>query len=246
MAGRDKLAATLRQQGRVDAAKQVKALRRPTVAAAVLNQLSGSAALAELDDFGRRFRAAQEKLDSAQMRRLGGERSAVAQRVLAAARGSGEDLSSAVQDQIVATVTAAVADPDAAAAVRSGRLTKALSYSGFGEVDLSDAVATWSARPPAARDGTADGQPTTDELFADQPPADRPPAGRRAAEKKLATAQDRRTQAATRLYSSQDRLATAERALAAARQQVTDAERALTDAERALADAAAEVAGLRP
>ena len=40
-----------------------------------------------------------------------------------------------------ATAVAALADEGAGTAVSSGQLTRALSYSGFGEVDLSEAVA---------------------------------------------------------------------------------------------------------
>jgi hypothetical protein len=47
-----------------------------------------------------------------------------------------------VRDQVTSTLTAAVADPSAEAAVTSGRLVSPLSYAGFGEVDISDAVAT--------------------------------------------------------------------------------------------------------
>ena len=47
-----------------------------------------------------------------------------------------------VRDQVTSTLTAAVADPTAEAAVTSGRLVSPLSYAGFGEVDLTDAVAT--------------------------------------------------------------------------------------------------------
>jgi hypothetical protein len=47
-----------------------------------------------------------------------------------------------VRDQVTSTLTAAVADPTAEAAVTSGRLVSPLSYAGFGEVDISDAVAT--------------------------------------------------------------------------------------------------------
>ena len=52
-----------------------------------------------------------------------------------------ERLSAAAQQDVRATAIAALADERASAAVTSGQLTRALSYSGFGEVDLAEAVA---------------------------------------------------------------------------------------------------------
>jgi hypothetical protein len=61
----------------------------------------------------------------------------VATRIASAA---GKTAGATVLEQLRQTLEAALADPAAENAVRSGRLVLALSYSGFGEVDLTDAV----------------------------------------------------------------------------------------------------------
>lgn len=227
VAARDELIARLRTDGDKAAVAEVRKLRRPTAAAGILNRLAGGTALAELARLGERSRTAQSKLDAAALRRLGGERNALTQRVLDAAQdGAGEPLSAAIREQIVATVTAAIADPGAADAVASGRLTKALSYSGFGEVDLTDAVAAWSSkrteRPAAAAKHSA-------EPAAKSPAVDRDD---RARQKALAVAEERRDQASALLGQARDQLDRANQKVA--------------DAQRALAAAEAEVARLRP
>ena len=62
----------------------------------------------------------------------------------ATAQAAGEDgaaLSAAASRDAADTFVAALASPDATAAVVSGRLTRTLSYAGFGDVDLSEATA---------------------------------------------------------------------------------------------------------
>lgn len=227
VAARDELAARLRTDGDRAAVAEVKALRRPTAAAGILNRLAGGTALAELAEFGEQSRVAQRNLDATQLRRLGAERTTLTQRILDAAQEmAGEPLSATLREQIVATVTAAIADPAAADAVASGRLTKALSYSGFGEVDLTDAVAAWSSKQKERSSASAKRS---------APPAGKKPAvdrDDRQRRKALAVAEQRRDQAAARLTSARDRL---EQATA----QVATAEHTLAEAE-------AEVARLRP
>ncbi len=46
-----------------------------------------------------------------------------------------------MRDEVAATLEAGLSDPASADAVRSGRLVRALSYAGFGGVDLDGAVA---------------------------------------------------------------------------------------------------------
>lgn len=138
---RDALVKTLRDTGQADPADEVRALRRPTAAAAALNQVADDPVVAQLCELGEQLRDAQQRVDAAAIRDLSSERTAVLTRLLEALGHP----SGTLREQVMATATAALADPAAAAALRSGRLTKALSYSGFGEVDLSDAVARWSA-----------------------------------------------------------------------------------------------------
>lgn len=206
---RDALAKRLRDAGRSDAAGEVKALRRPTVAAAALNQLADDPAVAQLCELGERLRDAQRRVDAAAMRDLSGERTAAINRLLEALGQPSGNL----REQVVATATAALADPAAAEALRSGRLTKALSYSGFGEVDLSDAVARWSATV------TADVTPAT------QSEPDRPAAARlRRLRRAVSAAEDDLQTAADQLSVARQRHAAAQEALDQARERLDAAE----------------------
>lgn len=206
---RDALVKRLRTAGDEDAANEVKALRKPTAAAAALNQLADDPVIQQLCDLGERLRDAQQRVDAPAMRDLSGERSARINRLL---DRLGQPTGS-LREQIVATATAALADPAAGVALQSGRLTKALSYSGFGEVDLSDAVARWSAAAPPAR--------------TDKKPA--PKADRRAAvelaelQRAVTTAEEDLQTAADKLAAAQQRHATAEAALDTARGRLRDA-----------------------
>ncbi|MFC6715540.1 hypothetical protein [Branchiibius cervicis] len=206
---RDALAKRLRDAGRSDAAGEVKALRRPTVAAAALNQLADDPAVAQLCELGERLRDAQRRVDAAAMRDLSGERTAAINRLLEALGQPSGNL----REQVVATATAALADPAAAEALRSGRLTKALSYSGFGEVDLSDAVARWSATV------TADVTPAT------QSEPDRPAAARlRRLRRAVSAAEDDLQTAVDQLSVARQRHAAAQEALDQARERLDAAE----------------------
>lgn len=130
------------------AAAEIKALRKPTVTAWLLNQLAREQTdvVATVDDLGRRMRAAQAAADMTALRELRPERDAVLRDCVAAVRDVAEEhgrsLSQAGADEVSATVIAALADVESQAALASGMLVKTLSYSGFGEVDIDDAVAT--------------------------------------------------------------------------------------------------------
>ncbi len=128
-------------------AASIKALRKPSAAAWLINLLARSG-LDDLGDVAQRMRDAQANLDAQTMKDVGHERSRVVTELVdrAVALAKDEDPSfrdsDAVRDQVTATLVAAVADPGAEAAVTSGRLVSPLSDAGVGEVDLTDAVAT--------------------------------------------------------------------------------------------------------
>lgn len=127
-------------------AAQIGGLRRPTVAAWYVNQLarSSSTELDALLELGARMRAAQSELDMATVASLLPERRdrerAALKRLEQLLVDAGVTPSPAALAEVGGTLTAAVADPAADAAVRSGCLARSLVYAGFGEVDLSDAV----------------------------------------------------------------------------------------------------------
>ena len=149
IAARDARAKEVRSSGDEALYRQIKKLRRPSVAAWLINVLARSDdGFEEFSDLSRRLRDAQTHLDAPTMKELGQERTRVVaelvERAVALAKDADPEYrdTATVRDQVTSTLTAAVADPTAEAAVTSGRLVSPLSYAGFGEVDISDAVAT--------------------------------------------------------------------------------------------------------
>jgi hypothetical protein len=144
VAARDELARRLRREGEAEAAKRVKALRRPPLSAWAVNQLARGpeGGLGELLAAGERLRAAHQAAlageGAAELRAAAkAEREAVAALVLAALellREAGHPTTEATRDRVAATLHAAAASPEAAELVGGGRLTADLDPSGFGSV----------------------------------------------------------------------------------------------------------------
>jgi hypothetical protein len=134
----------------------VRALPKPSVAAWAVNMLAlhRPDVLAELADLGGRMREAQSVLDAGALRELGRERrtllAAAVESARSVAKDKGRGISDAVAGDVEETLRALTADEGAAAAVRSGRLLRALSADGMNTVDLDGVVAVPSALPPAA------------------------------------------------------------------------------------------------
>ena len=121
-----------------DTRKAVKALRKPTAAAHAVNALVRNRTddIDALLALGEDMRAAMGG-DPDEVRRLTAERRNLIGDLV------DPDLPTATQQDVTATLEAATADPQLAAAVRSGRLVKPLRYAGFGAMpDLDDAIAT--------------------------------------------------------------------------------------------------------
>ena len=144
VAARDDLARRLRREGEAEAAKQVKALRRPPLSAWAVNQLARGQGdgLGPLLAAGERLRAAHQAAlageGAAELRAAAkAERDAVAGLVRSAMEllgAAGHPTTDATRDRVAATLHAAAASPEAAAQVGSGRLTADLDPSGFGAV----------------------------------------------------------------------------------------------------------------
>ena len=142
VAARDELARRLRRQGDPEAARRVKALRRPPLSAWAVNQLARGKApsLDRLLAAGERLRAAQQAAlaggEAAELRSAArAEREAVTGLVAAALdrlREAGHPATDATRGRVAATLHAAAASPEAADLVRHGRLTADLDPSGFG------------------------------------------------------------------------------------------------------------------
>jgi hypothetical protein len=151
VATRTRLVQDARAGGDASLAKEVGRLRRPTVAAWAVNRTvrERPVEVERLRDVGHRLRAAQAQLDAARLRDLRSAREELLAGFVAGAaevaEAAGRPLAPAALEEVRSTVIAALASEQAAEAVVSGHLTRALSYSGFGEVDLSEAVARTSS-----------------------------------------------------------------------------------------------------
>ncbi len=268
---RTSLARAARAQGDRASAAAITALRRPTLAAWALNRaVQEDPGLAdEVIALGDRLRSAHLRLVAEELKSLRPQRDSLVSRVVEsaerAAAASGQVFSPAVRGQVYDTVVAALADADATRAVCSGALTRGLSYSGFGEIDLADAVAHTSTGVPLAliRGGRPDpGHARQEASAADPVPAAVPApvtapdpddrALRRAAAQTNLTAARTALDEATRAVetaraaseAARERVAAARAELAAAEQQdeecliaVGDAVRARTTAKQTVADA---------
>lgn len=142
-----------------DLATSIKALKRPTASAWLVNQLARrrSDRLDELLELGDELRAAQDALSGDDLRRLNHERYRLVHAVAEDARELGTKVTDQVARELEGTLDAALADPDAGEAIRTGRLVRALTSAGFESVDLTGAVAVPDARPaPRPKKKTAE------------------------------------------------------------------------------------------
>ncbi|MDT0210886.1 hypothetical protein [Curtobacterium sp. BRD11] len=134
-------------------ATRIGGLRKPAPAAWVVDLLAHEGALDEAVDLGPAIRQAQADAHPDEIRRLRRQRSdvvaALAQAGADLASDAGHPLTSAVLDQVRATIEAAMADGHAGAAVRSGLLVRPLESAGFDDVDLDGALADPDAVPDA-------------------------------------------------------------------------------------------------
>ena len=128
-------------------AAEIKALRKPSATAWVVNQLvrHRSDEVQSLLDLGAQMRDAQEDLDRDTLRRLTDQRRKVVQALAKRAGTLAEDLGHRANSQTITeveqTLQAAMTDPAAADAVRTGRLLRGLEVTGFEPVELAGAVA---------------------------------------------------------------------------------------------------------
>jgi DNA repair exonuclease SbcCD ATPase subunit len=148
---RNEWAKRTKAEGDRELAKQVGELRRPSVAAWVVNMLMRhrSEQMGQVLDLGASLRQAQADLDGEALRDLTRQRrqltTAVTHQGRLLAGELGQKVTEAVADQVQATLHAAMVDEHAASAVRSGMLVTALEATGVGQADVTDAVAVPAA-----------------------------------------------------------------------------------------------------
>jgi len=192
----------------------VKKLKKPSLAAWVVNQLvrHETEQVEQVLAMGEALRAAQAGLKGDELRALTRQRrqltAAVTTRARSVASGLGVKVTQAVADQVEATLTAAMVDEDCARAVRSGLLVAALSSTGLGEADVAGALATPEALGFAASPRSAEAEAPPDLHVVPDPEAD----------------QKARVQAEQELEKAEGQLAEASAALDAASREVSDLE----------------------
>lgn len=252
IAARDERAAQARAAGDKDLAKRIKALRKPTLAAWLVNRLAREEPdeVARLGKLGDELRQAHSELAGAALRTLSRRRHELVQSLTDRAERLAESaVSESVSREVYDTLDAALTDPDSADAVAEGRITTALQP---GDVFSGDWLATGPAAPRAkpatakpkrkapARDGTSareDGARADDER-------QRKAAARREAEnerrrrrEELKRARDEAVRARSERDEARRELRAAERDEAKARKRTEAARQALDSAESRVADA---------
>jgi hypothetical protein len=223
-----------KKAGDAATAKRLAALRKPTVAAWVVNLLAlrRPDLIDELVELSTALREAQRTLQGDQLRELTTQRRQVVSALVASARKLAieEDPGMAGAKlplgEVEATLTAALAEPEIADQVRTGRLVRAATYAGFGEVPR-----------PRLRLVTDDevSEEVDDEDEDASPQPDR---------REQAAAERRRRELAQRQRELNRELTTAQAAEARADAQLERAEAAERDAGHLVEDLDAELAEL--
>jgi hypothetical protein len=154
---RDALAKRLREDGDREAAQEVKRLRKPSLAAWLVNQLSlrRGKDVEKLLEAGERLRAAEDALlsgsgEADELRAAAAAERDAVEELVAAAREIADDddrkLNQATLDRVAETLQAAGADEDVAALVRDGRLAKETRRASIGTGALPSGASSRRSR----------------------------------------------------------------------------------------------------
>ncbi|MDT5040682.1 MAG: hypothetical protein QOE51_1667 [Actinoplanes sp.] len=236
VAARAAAIAAARTSGDKDAARRYAALRKPTVAAWLVNLLAlrRPELIEDLVELSTALREAQRGLQGDQLRELSQQRRQVVAALVTAARelaveeDPGLSAGKLPLGEVESTLTAALAEPEIAEQVRSGRLVRAATYTGFGEVPR-----------PRLRLVTADDDEEVDveEADADKEEVEEHPRESAAAERRRREHQERERELRRELKTAQSAEKRADEQL----ERTEDAER---DAGHAVEDIDAELAEL--
>jgi DNA repair exonuclease SbcCD ATPase subunit len=234
---REERAAQARAAGDKALAREIAALRRPVVSAWLVNMLAREAPgqMDELLALGESLRDAQQALDGDRLRELSTQRrdlvAAMVNEAKRIAGRAGRPVSLQVEREVEATLQAALADPEAATEVSSGRLASPLTYAGLGAGGATRLRPVRQARrePPAA----AGKEPALRVVPGDgaEPRAARTAEQRAARE--AAVAERREREAAATKQAAEQAVADAAGAADAARAALDDAERTAASARAA-------------
>lgn len=251
----------------------IRGLRKASVAAWVVNLLvrRDPDQVDQVLAVGEALRDAQDNLDATQLREFTKQRRQLTASVTTAARRmareEGVRTTESVAEQVEATLTAAMLEPDAARAVRSGLLVTSLSATGLGDLDLGGAVAvpealgfSAKARPVAAPDPTqrpqlhvvpdpdadAKARAAADERLADARTALKEhEKEHRAARRSVEKLQARTLQIQSEIDELRSQVAALEDSLEEVDEELAEAEAAQAEVEEAVDEARAEVEAAR-
>jgi hypothetical protein len=256
VAARDEQTKAARSTGDRGLATGLTALRRPTTSAWVVNLLvrDQPGLLDQLLGLGAELRAAQQQLRGPELRELAAQRQRVVAELVRAARRraaeAGHPVSADTGYEVEQTLHAALADPEVAQQVCTGRLVKPVTVAGFGAEVVAGPPAPAERPSPKAtpRPAGPAAEPTGSAGPAKHRPARARPAGdgpdraqRRQQEREQAE-RDRAAQEAARRRAERERLQaardTAQADLDAAEADLRDAADRLAAAEQARTDAA--------
>lgn len=222
-------------------AAEIKALRKPTVAAWLLNRVARDEpqVIADLEELGARMRSAQSQGDMPALAQARPERRAAIDALIAAAgrcaESSGATFGPSTQDEVDATAVAALADEQSGRALASGSLLRPLSYAGFGEVELDDAVATpLRLVPPLPDDETDEPAESDDDGDGDGEESEQARQAERARQQQLQEARDELGEAERELAAARSAESRARAALVAARDRVNTGEARVADVTRVI------------
>lgn len=245
-AARKARVAEARRAGDRELAAAIGGLRRPTASAALVNLLTRQQPelIDDLLDLADELRAAQSARAGEDLRRLSTRRNQVVSTLVEhgkrLAAGHQHPATAQVETELTATLQAALADPEAAQWLRSGRLTTAVQYSGFG-MTLNDGGERPGAPPPPRQRSRP--PPEARPSAPATPPAadDAPERQLTAAKEALAAAQNRLAGLVQDAAHAQVRLTEAQARRQAAIERIDDLERQLAGARDGAREAAREV-----
>jgi len=235
-ATRNGRAKELKADGEADAAKAVQALKKPSTAAYLVNQLVREEPdqVELLIELGREMRAGMSGLSADELRVLTKRRYQLVSILVNAALGlgGGRRPGGDVAGDVQATLEATLSDPDASDAVEQGCLTQALHVSGFGFVGRPEPEVEDEPGPDA----------DVVQLAAHR---ERRAKAVEAARSRVAEAQEAADDADTRRVELEEAVAEAEQAEREAAAEVRRLETALERAGNALSKRSAALAEIR-
>jgi hypothetical protein len=240
-AARDERVRAARVDGKAALAREVARLRKPTISAWLINLVwrDQRDVMQQLFELADEMAQAQASAAGPVLRELTTQRrqieTALLRRAAALAREAGVDVSDSVVREAQETLSAALAQPEVADEVRTGRLVKPAAYSGFGTLPASRPSTTPKRETPAATPAQEAREPI-DLQAAQRVRAEREKAERRAA------AERRVAEARAAAETASGILAERARAADAARQRLEDFRQRVEALQEQLKRAEAEAA----